>query len=91
MAQANWESKLSLELKELCLAKQSGHCRVIVELLRNNGEDLESLIGSFGGKMIRKVGLLGGVAVDIPFAVIEPLAQSEQVKKIWLDSRTRIC
>lgn len=91
MTQGNWESKLSSGLKEVCSTKQNGNCQVILELISINGEDSETLIRSVGGKVIRKVELLSGVAVDVPFNVIESLAQSEHVKRIWLDSKTRIC
>jgi hypothetical protein len=42
------------------------------------------------GRIKQDIALMPGIVVEIAFAALPELAQSRQVKKIWIDSEVKI-
>ena len=69
----------------------SGNYRIIVELNGNDIREIQSIIAANQGKIHQRISLISALVAEVPFQAIQALAKSNQVKKIWEDSQTRIC
>lgn len=87
----DWTRKLSTKLIN---SEFSDHpeksLRVIIEHSGRKTDRITSLIETNQGKVHREIGLFPGLVVELPYSILEELAHSRHVHKIWHDAPVRI-
>ena len=83
------EGKISEGLRKICSMDQNQCYQVIIELTGKDCEEIASIVNHSHGEIIRRISLFPGLVVKVPLGIIQDLAQSTQVKKIWADSMIR--
>lgn len=86
----DWEHKISPVLRE-CVCNRPGECgQIFIELSGKDKSQITSMIVQKKGRIKQDIALMPGIVVEIAFAALPELAQSRQVKKIWIDSEVKI-
>ncbi|HEX7714606.1 MAG TPA: S8 family peptidase [Bacillota bacterium] len=87
----DWTQKLSTRLiNPEFSGRPEKPLRVIIEHSGRKTDRITSLIENNQGKVNREIGLFPGLAVELPYSVLEELAHSRHVHKIWHDAPVRI-
>jgi nitrogenase subunit NifH len=85
-----WQKKLSSKLKESSVYASNNMGRFIIELSGKEGEQVRTIIERKNGKVKKDIACLTSIVAEFPFSLIPEIAQSKQVKKIWVDSEIKI-
>lgn len=77
-------------LRQTGLEPATHNCRVILELTGSDTNEIQEIVHTNQGKLCKKTNVVSTLVAEVPFAAIQTLAKSKQVKKIWQDSSIRI-
>jgi len=88
----NWVNKLSPSLRPSDSGRVTGEtCRVIIEYSGkgDKADRVETLVGKNQGKIRRELKIVSSLAVELPYAALEELARSKDVRRIWDDAKAK--
>jgi hypothetical protein len=85
-----WQKKLSSKLKESSVYTSNNMGRFIIELSGKEAEQVRTMIEQKNGRVKKDITCLTSIVAEFPFSLLPEIAQSKQVKKIWVDSEIKI-
>lgn len=64
-------------------------CRIIVEMSQPATGRIASFVDRYQGRVHRKIDVIPGLVVELPFSHIQEMTWSPYIKKIWRDARVQ--